>query len=107
SISWDKQAQECCGEWTADGRYFVFRTLRNNQSEIWLTREKGFPGQAHRQVQLTTGPLDSVAAIPSHNGKQLFTIELQPKTELLRDDLRAHEFAPYLAGTSGRATSAS
>ena len=107
SISWDKQAQECCGEWTADGRYFVFRTLRNNQSEIWLTREKGFSRQAYRPVQLTTGPLDSVAAIPSHSGKQLFTIEVQPKAELLRYDLRTHQLAPYLAGTSAHGTSVS
>ena len=107
SISWDKQPQECCGEWTVDGHYFVFRTLRDNQSEIWLIREKGFSRPPYRPVQLTTGPLDSVAAIPSRNGKQLFTIAVQPKTELLKYDLKTHQLVPYLAGTSAHGTSAS
>jgi Tol biopolymer transport system component/DNA-binding winged helix-turn-helix (wHTH) protein len=106
-ISWDKQPQECCGEWTADGRYFLFRTLRDNQADIWLIRENRLSRGEYTPVQLTTGPLDTVGAIPSRNSKQLFVIGEQPKTALLKYDLKTHQLAPYLAGTSAFLTSAS
>jgi Tol biopolymer transport system component/DNA-binding winged helix-turn-helix (wHTH) protein len=106
-LSWDKQPQECCGEWTPDGRYFLFRTFRENRAYIWLIREAPFLRRVYKPTRLTTGPLDSIAAIPSRNGKQLFVIGVQPRYELRRYDLKTRQFAPYLAGTSALGHSSS
>ena len=37
---WNSPAQECCGNWTPDGRYFVFQSTRNGQTQIWAMSEK-------------------------------------------------------------------
>src|SRR5438094_10548271 len=37
---WNTIANECCGKWTSDGQYFVFQTLRQNISSIWIRPEK-------------------------------------------------------------------
>jgi DNA-binding winged helix-turn-helix (wHTH) protein len=37
---WNRPAAECCGNWTADGRYFVFQATRNRTTQIWAIREK-------------------------------------------------------------------
>jgi Tol biopolymer transport system component/DNA-binding winged helix-turn-helix (wHTH) protein len=97
-LSRDKQADECCGEWTKDGRYFVYRVFRNNHPDIWALREKGFILFGANSAQLTTGPLDSVDAVPSPNGRQLLTLEAQERSELHRLDLKTHELTPYLPG---------
>jgi len=99
-ISWDKQMQECCGDWTPDGRYFVFRTFRENRAYIWMIHEARFSRGPYKPTRLATGPLDSVAAIPSRDGKRLFAIGAQPKYELRRYDLKTGQSTPYLAGTS-------
>jgi Tol biopolymer transport system component/DNA-binding winged helix-turn-helix (wHTH) protein len=106
-LSWDKQPQECCGEWTPDGRYFLFRTFLEDRADIWLIHEARFLRRVYKPTRLTTGPLDSVAAIPSRNGKQLFVIGVQPRFELRRYDFKTRQFAPYLAGTSALGYSSS
>jgi hypothetical protein len=34
---WHNPSDECCGKWTADGKYFVFQS----QGQIWVLPEKG------------------------------------------------------------------
>ena len=106
-LSWENQPQECCGEWTPDGRYFLFRTLRDNRADIWLIREARLSTRVYKPSRLTTGPLDSVAAIPSRNGKQLYVIGVQPRYEFRRYDLKTRQFVPYLPGTSALGHSSS
>lgn len=98
-----EQEDECCGEWTPDGRYFVFRTLHDNRADIWLIREgAGLFGRANRDpVRLTTGPLHFSAAVPSRDGKRLFVVGAEPRRESLRYDLRSREFIPYQQGFPG------
>jgi Tol biopolymer transport system component/DNA-binding winged helix-turn-helix (wHTH) protein len=102
-LSSEKQPQECCADWTVDGKYFVFRSAHDQQADIWLVRDK----DTNRRARLTTGPLQTVAAVPSANGKKLFVIGVQPKAELQKYDFRTHRTVPYLAGTSAWLTSAS
>jgi len=56
NVKWG--AGECCGDWSPDGRYFVFRSLRDNLTSLWAIRLK--VGRFHRgpntPVQLYTSP---------------------------------------------------
>jgi Tol biopolymer transport system component/DNA-binding winged helix-turn-helix (wHTH) protein len=97
-LSRDHQVEECCGDWTKDGRYFLYRVFRNNHPDIWAIRQKGFTLFGASPVRLTTGPLDSVDSVPSADGRQLLTLEAQERSELHRLDLKTHQLTPYLPG---------
>jgi hypothetical protein len=74
---WNPSWYTCCGNWTPDGRYFVFQS----RSNIWALREKtGFFQKVHREpVQLTTGPMAMYWPLPSPDGKRLFIAGYQPR----------------------------
>ena len=92
----EKQRAECCGEWSADGHFFFFRTLDKNHSEIWQKREDGLGRRFSTPRVLTTGPLDVAAAVPSKDGQELFTIEVQPRAKLVKYDVGTRRLEPYL-----------
>src|SRR5262249_51534414 len=53
---WSNPPAECCGNWTADGKYYVFAALHGNVANIWaLAEAAGLFGRASREpVQLTS-----------------------------------------------------
>ena len=97
---WNESPQECCGNWTPDGKYFLFASFRAGRNNIWVLPERAhwFGGHAE-PVQLTNGPLDFTQPVPSRDGKRIFTLGLQPRAELIRYD-RKTGFVPYLGGIS-------
>jgi eukaryotic-like serine/threonine-protein kinase len=100
---WNNPPSECCGNWTPDGKYFVFQSARNAKSAVWAIREKGsFLQKASREpVMLTAGPMNFQMPVPSADGKRLFVVGSQPRGELVRYDLKTHQYVPYLSGISG------
>ena len=104
---WNNPSAECCGNWTSDGKYFVFQSRRNGRTDIWAWREKqGILSNASSQpVQLTTGPLSFSAPLPSRDGKKIFAIGAQPRGELTRFDVKSRQFVPYLSGISAEGVS--
>jgi len=99
---WNDPAGECCGDWTADGRYFVFSSSRGGTSNIWALREtEGLFRKATRvPVQLTTGPMSCYKPLPSQDGRKLFVVGSRPRGELIRYDQKSSQFVPYLSGIS-------
>jgi serine/threonine protein kinase len=92
----------CCGEWTSDGRYFLFRGQSAAGNNVWAMRETTglFRWRASVPVQLTTGPLSFDALALSPNGKKLFVAASQGRAELVRYDPKSKQFAPFLSGVS-------
>lgn len=94
--------QKCCGEWSADGRYYFFQTSLNGQSKIWVqaehrsfwNRSPGLP------VQLTMVPPNYSLGEPSRDGKQLILTGSQPQAELVRYEVSLRQFVAYLSGIS-------
>jgi len=99
---WNNPAVECCGNWTVDGRYFVFQSTRNGTTNIWTMREQaGFFRRTHQEpVQLTFGPLNYYAPVPSQDGKELFVVGEQRRGELVRYDAKSQQWVSYLSGIS-------
>jgi len=97
-----KERDECCGRWTPDGQYFVFQSVRQNVSNIWIRAEKA--GNLRKitsePVQLTTGPMSFSNPVPSKDGKKLFVIGEKLRGELVRYDGGSRQFIPYLGGIS-------
>ncbi len=90
------------GNWTPGGKFFVFTMLTNNRPDLWAVREKG--DWLHKidktPVQLTSGPLNFEASQPSLDGKTIFAVGAQYKSELTRYDEKTGQFPPYLDGIS-------
>ncbi len=98
-VNWG-DAVECCGNWTPDGKYYLFESLRDGANNLWL-----LPGQSHwysrrpKPIQLTNGPLEFGYPLPSKDGKKIFSFGVQPRVELLQVK-RDGSLAPYAASRS-------
>ena len=99
---WSSPPEECCGNWTPDGNYYVFQSDRANTTTLWAVREKN--GTLHRRnpepIQLTTGESNMAGPVSSRDGKKLFAIQRGPRGELVRFDPKSQEYLPYLSGIS-------
>src|SRR5215472_1949721 len=82
---WNKPSIECCGEWTRDGRTYVFQTGTLAQSDIWAVAE-GLFGQS-QPFQLTSGPLSFSSPLPSLDQEWLYTVGRLRRSELVRIDV--------------------
>jgi Tol biopolymer transport system component/DNA-binding winged helix-turn-helix (wHTH) protein len=92
---WNPRGSECCGNWTPDGRFFVFQSTREGRTEIWsLAAGKKQP------VQLTSGQINSLAPFVSASGQKLYVIGEQLRGELSHYDSQANQFVPFLSGIS-------
>jgi Tol biopolymer transport system component/predicted Ser/Thr protein kinase len=99
---WNSPPAEAGGGWTPDGRYYVFQSVRDGASNIWIVSDRSdwWRKVTLEPVQLTTGPLQYGAPLPSSDGKKLFVIGIQPRAELVRYDAKSGDFVPYLGGIS-------
>lgn len=94
---WREPPDECCGRWTADGKYFVFQS----GGQIWaLPKTAGFLHSESSPILLTSSPLTLSSPLPSKNGKKLFMIGQTYRGELTRYDSKSGQFAPFLGGIS-------
>jgi len=100
---WHQHPAECCGKWTADGRYYVFASLGG----IWALADH--PGLRRRSsstpVPLTSGAIAFGAPLPSKDGRQLFVQGSVQRGELTRYDYRSGQFAPLLPDVSAELVS--
>ncbi len=88
---------ECCGRWTAEGRYFVFQSRR----QVWALRRKfGFLPTQPKPVQLTFSPLAMRSPMPSADGRKLFVVGRTYSAEAMRYDAKPGQFVPFLGGIS-------
>ncbi len=99
---WNTPSAECCGNWTPDGKYYVFQSTRSGTTSIWALRDKtGFGQKASPEpVQLVGGQINALSPAPSRDGKKVFYIGAIARGELVRYDTRTRQFTPYLNGLS-------
>jgi eukaryotic-like serine/threonine-protein kinase len=99
---WNSVPNECCGNWTPDGKYFLFQAVRDGTANLWSLQEhRGlFLSASPEPVQLTTGPMNVGGPVPSRDGKKIFVRGWQPRGELIRYDAKSGQFTPYLSGIS-------
>jgi serine/threonine protein kinase/Tol biopolymer transport system component len=91
---WNQPSAECCGDWTPDGRYFIFAVGRGAIFNIWALREGGslLRRASRGPFQLTTGPTTTANPVLSTDGRKIFVATMQPRGELVRFDAKAREF---------------
>jgi Tol biopolymer transport system component/DNA-binding winged helix-turn-helix (wHTH) protein len=99
-VGWNNPPRECCGVWTADGKFYIFQSTREGRTDLWALpgRWGVLGGNAEQPIRLTSGlqAYSSPAAGPDE--KQIFAIGAESRGELVRYDLNLKEFAPFLGG---------
>jgi Tol biopolymer transport system component/DNA-binding winged helix-turn-helix (wHTH) protein len=93
---WSNPPAECCGDWTADGSTFVFQSAHSGRPNVWGLREPSFWRAPQPPFEITAGPLDFFAPVPSPRDGQFFAIGANTRRELFRFNLAAHKAEPYL-----------
>jgi Tol biopolymer transport system component len=98
---WSDPAMEGPGNWTPDGRYFVFEATRGGLTNLWvITENAGLWRKQSAPVQLTYGPMDMGEPLPSRDGRRIFVVGEQKLGEVVSYDRKAQRFIPYLSGIS-------
>ncbi len=94
---WRNPANECCGHWAPNGKYYVFQSTHNSVTHLWAIQEKGsLLGKArYTPVQLTSGPTPYSMPVPSKDGRRIFAIGGQVRGEVMRYVKQAKEWVPY------------
>lgn len=99
---WNNPAAECCGNWTPDGKYFIFQATRNQVTNIWAICEKTdlLRRSGHEPVQLTDGSMSFRSPVPSKDGRRLFVIGERRLGELVQYNANTQQWSLYLSGIS-------
>ena len=98
---WKESPYQCCGNWSADGKYYYFQAGHGSDQAIWVLPERRYSlGQRPRPSRLISGPLRFTFPIPVNDGKRLLVMGQEPRVELLRYDVSNRRFDSYLQGIS-------
>ena len=96
---WHNPSDECCGKWTADGKYFVFQS----QGQIWALSEKGgFLRQSAEQAHpVDLQPAQFVHAPAQQRWQE--TLRRRPRVTAANWSAakpKSGRFTPFLSGIS-------
>jgi len=99
---WKENSVVCCGDWTRDGKYYIFDVQGPASSvDLWALRDQqAFLRRASEPVQLTTGPLWYTDPVAAPDGNRIFANGQLLQGELVRYDSSSRSFVPYLSGVS-------
>src|ERR1035441_10087271 len=110
---WRPSSARCCGQWTPDGRFFLFlsgESVRDTGEmvlkggEIWALDERRvmFRRPPAEPIQLTSGPINWGRPIPSKDGSRIFAEGTILRGEASRFDAKSKQLQPFLGGISAQ-----
>lgn len=95
---------QCCGRWTADGKFFLFRSgsLGTGDTGIWAIDERRrlFFDPQPEPFQLTSGPVRWDEFVAGKDPSKIYAEGETPRGELSRYDAQTKHFLPMLGGIS-------
>jgi len=102
---WNKSQRQCCGIWTADGRYYIFQASQSSPTAItslWaLDETQKHPGdKAAPPIRLTEAPMSFGSPWPSADKNKIWALGVQPATEVVVYEQTKNTFSTLLPGVS-------
>ena len=107
--NWRPGVAECCGAWTSDGSFFVFTAPDLTSADapmwggqLWALDERStwLRKREVNPVQLTSGPMWWIQAMPSKEAENLFSEGMVFRGELVRYDPTTRDLRLFLHGIS-------
>jgi Tol biopolymer transport system component len=102
--NWQYGSVACCGNWTADGRYYIFQATQSFQTTIttlWASPDSGRAAKGPLSViPLTGGPMSFGNVSPARDNKNLWAIGVQPAAEAVKYDAGKKAFVSLVGGVS-------
>ena len=106
---WRQTAGQCCGQWTPDGRFFMF--LSFEPRAVWgtargaqlflLDERRTLLSRSNREpIQLTSGPIGWDRPVISKDGRRVFARGTVLHGQLTRYDTQSRQLQPFLGGMS-------
>jgi Tol biopolymer transport system component len=92
--NWVNASAACCGNWSGDGRYYIFQVTQGTLTTLWATPDAG----AGAPVQLTAGPTSFGNLTVSRDNKNIWAIGVQPTAEAVV--YKDQKLTPLLGGVS-------
>jgi DNA-binding winged helix-turn-helix (wHTH) protein/Tol biopolymer transport system component len=87
--------------WSPDPRYYLYLSKQGARYDIWaLPTARGLFRRSAEPIRLTTGPLSFLDFTWGRDGKQIFAVAAKGRGQLVRYDIKSHEFMPLLGGIS-------
>lgn len=100
------QQGESAGVWTPDGKYFIYRSMRDTTTGLWAVREQHeLRGRFNNRpffFHTFTNGMAYANPLVSPDGKRIFFVAEQEGRELMRYDQRSRRFVSYLGGIPAR-----
>ena len=102
-------ASQSAGEWTADGRYFLFSGCEATDCNLWGIREawNWFRRSHHDPVQLTHGPDSLHVSIPTQTGSRVFAFSFRSNRELQKIEMQSHQAESLILNANAEVASVS
>jgi Tol biopolymer transport system component len=100
--NWPYKATACCGNWTADGKYYLFQasqTIANTNlvvTSLWALPDSK-PGTP---VQVTSGTMSFGQPWPARDNKNVWAIGVKPSVEVVKYEAKKKQFVPLISGLS-------
>jgi Tol biopolymer transport system component len=104
--NWQYASTACCGNWTADGRYYIFQASQNlantstTLTALWALPESAAGNGTAGIVRLTSGPMSFGNASLARDNTKMWAIGVQPAGEVVKYDRGSKKFIPVIAGVS-------
>jgi Tol biopolymer transport system component len=101
---WPFKTTACCGNWTADGKYYIFQASQTISStnivvtSLWALPESKSPNSA--PTQITAGPMSFGNAFAARDSKMLWAIGVQPTVEVVKYEAKKKQFVPLISRLS-------
>jgi serine/threonine protein kinase/dipeptidyl aminopeptidase/acylaminoacyl peptidase len=104
---WHSSPHECCGFWTPDGRYYIFRSTSTSElspffgtGDIFAVADSTsfFHRTSFTPTQLTFGPTRYQIGGFTPDGKKVLVTASEHHPELVRYDSASKNLTPYLGG---------
>jgi Tol biopolymer transport system component len=105
---WQYASSACCGNWTADGRYYIFQALQNQPNTsttftaLWALPDSaaGNDNNTSSLVRLTSAPMSFGNASPARDNKKMWAIGVAPAGEVVKYDSKNKRFTSVIPGVS-------
>jgi Serine/threonine protein kinase len=99
---WQANSEQTSGQWTADGKHFIFQSDESGKNNIYELIEPGWLSFWKKPTasKLTSGEIETVDAISSRDSRELFMLGRISQGAMQVFDPQQKRFVPFLGGLS-------